>query len=431
MSPLRITTAAFALWSFAAPALAGPLGLGVPLVPGVVGGLGGLVNHTVGTLDHTVNQSVGFARDAVGRPSFPQALDKDANGFKIVRGEVLVLSPSNGSLAIARGLNFEIARRASLASLGLDIVVLRVPDGMSASEGLAALRKADPTGAYDVDHIYNPAGASSEEAGTSAAGMAASPASLRIGMIDGGIDEHHDAFSDTTIVAQGFAAHGHPIPTAHGTAVASLLVGSNSEVSGALPGARLYAADVYCGQAAGGSAYAIAQALAWLAANDVPVVNISLAGPPNAVLAAAVNAFQQRGHVLVAAVGNDGPAAGAEYPAGYPGVVGVTAVDDRHAVELEANRGADVAFAALGVGIRVATVNGNYASMTGTSFAAPIVAARFALLVQTGDPDAVARAWSTLERAALHLGPPGRNDIFGYGLLDAPSPIRSAAATAR
>ena len=446
MSALHTVAVAIAASSLAASALAGPLRLGGgPLLPPVgVGlggvGLGGVVNHTVGTLDQTINQTVGptvnqtlgsainGVRDTVGRPSFPRALEKDANGFRVVRGEVLALSPSDASLAVARNLNFDIVRRSTLAALGLDIVVLRVPDGMSASEALAALRKADPAGSYDVDHIYNPAGGGDDEAPNPTTGKIGSNASIRVGMIDGGIDAHHDAFSGATIIAKGFAASGHPIPTPHGTAVASLLIGSDSDVTGSLVGASLYAADVYCGQAAGGSADSIAQALAWLAANDVPVVNISLAGPPNAILAAAVNAFVKRGHVLVAAVGNDGPAAGVEYPAGYPGVVGVTAVDGQHAVELEADRGSDVAFAALGVKVSAAIPNGGHASMTGTSFAAPVVASRFALLVPRSDVRSVAHAWSTLEQAALHLGPPGRNDIYGYGFLDRPSPLRSAAA---
>ena len=124
-----------------------------------------------------------------------------------------------------------------------------------------------------------------------------------------------------------------------------------------------------------------------VAENDVPVVNVSLSGPPNAILTAAVNAFVKRGHALIAAVGNDGPAAGIEYPAGYPGVVGVTSVDANHVIQLEANRGADVAFAATGVDVPAATLNGRHSTMTGTSFAAPIVAARFALLMSRAAQD--------------------------------------------
>jgi hypothetical protein len=430
MSGLRSAALAAVLTAFAGPALAGPLGL-----PGLPGTVGGIVNRTTGTLGQDLNSVdrslTTTLRDTVGRPrdDITRAVEKDANGFRIVRGEVLALSPSDKSLAIARGLNFGIVRQDGLASLGLNVTVLHVPDGMSASDALAALRKADPDGAYDVDHIYDPSGSAAKGTTTAPEAKPLSHGPVRIGMIDGGVDRRHDAFSQTNIVAQGFVASATPMPSQHGTAVASLLAGSDSDVAGALPGATLYAADVYCGQASGGSADAIAQALAWLADNNVAVANVSLSGPPNAILGAAVSAFLKRGHVLVAAVGNDGPAAGVEYPAGYPGVAGVTAVDNQHGVELEANRGPDVAFAARGVDVSAASLHDRHESVTGTSFAAPVVAARFALLIPRPDPHAAAQAWTLLERAALHLGPPGRNDVYGYGLLDPPpSPANATAA---
>ena len=426
----RIAALAAMLVLVAAPAGAGPLNL--PALPGVVGGV---VNRTTGTLNQSLNSVdqtlTTTLHDAVGRPrggSSPRALDKDVNGFRIVRGEILALSPSDESLAIARGLNFEIVRQDTLASLGMSVIVLRVPEGTSASDGLATLRKADPDGAYDVDHVYDPSGGAAEKSAVASTEASAARDGIRIGMIDGGVQQDHKAFAGASIISQGFIANGTSVPTTHGTAVASLLVGSDDDVSGALPGARLYAADVYCGRADGGSADAIAGALAWLAQNNVPVANVSLSGPPNAILSAAVNAFLRRGHVLVAAVGNDGPAAGVEYPAGYPGVAGVTAVDDKHGIQLEANRGADVAFAARGVEVSAASLHDRHDTVTGTSFAAPIVAARFALLMPRPDPHAAANAWTTLERAALHLGPPGRNDTYGFGFLDRPPSLINATA---
>jgi len=408
----------------AAPAAAGPLGVGLPSLPGA---LGAATGRTTGVLDQTLSGTGNVLRDTVGRPrTSSRAYEKDVNGLRIVKGEVLALSPSAKSLEIARGLNFTLVRQTSLDALGLNVAVLNVPDGLSAADALAALRKADPAGVYDVDHIYDPSGSAVQKTASANAPSAISHAPLRVGMIDGGVDQKHEAFAHATFVSRGFVADAQPFATQHGTAVASLLVGADSDVNGALPDARLYAADVYCGQATGGSADAIAEALAWMAANDVPVTNVSLSGPDNAVLAAAVNAFVKRGHVLVAAVGNDGPAAGTEYPAGYPGVVGVTAVDEHHAVQLEANRGADVAFAAEGVDVPVAALNDRHTTMTGTSFAAPIVTARFALLVPRADPRLAAEALAKLEHAAEHLGPAGRNDIYGYGFL----PRSPSSATA-
>ena len=110
-------------------------------------------------------------------------------------------------------------------------------------------------------------------------------------MIDGGVDAHHSAFSATRIVARSFAGSGKAPASAHGTAIASLLAGADKNFSGYAPGATVYAADVFGGEPTGGSAAEIALALNWLAENKIAVVNISLAGPPNALLVAAVKAF--------------------------------------------------------------------------------------------------------------------------------------------
>src|SRR3546814_17507179 len=76
-----------------------------------------------------------------------------------------------------------------------------------------------------------------------------------------------------------------------------------------------------------------------MAARQVAVVNISLVGPPNLLVRTAVTTLGRRGQLIVAAVGNDGPAAAPLYPAAYPGVIAVTGVDARHRVLMEAGRG--------------------------------------------------------------------------------------------
>lgn len=96
------------------------------------------------------------------------------------------------------------------------------------------------------------------------------------------------------------------------------MVGSAGVFHGAAPGMPLLVADVYGGSAANGSAVAIARAMGWLAANGARVVNISLVGPPNPLLEAATKALLARGVLVVAAVGNDGPAAPPQYPPPIP-----------------------------------------------------------------------------------------------------------------
>jgi subtilisin family serine protease len=179
----------------------------------------------------------------------------------------------------------------------------------------------------------------------------------------------------------------------------------------------LYAADVYGAAPTGGSADRIAQALAWMARERIGVVNVSLVGPDNGVLKAAVRAALVRGHVVVAAVGNDGPGARPLFPAAYEGVVGVTGVDAQRRILPEAVRGAQVDFAALGVRRAPVGANGASVAVRGTSYAAPIVAGLLAQDLLEPEPQAAHNAVAALARAAVDLGPRGRDNTYGAGLV--------------
>jgi subtilisin family serine protease len=162
-----------------------------------------------------------------------------------------------------------------------------------------------------------------------------------------------------------------------------------------------------------------------LADKEVAVITISLAGPQNELMEAAIAALVARGHVVVAAAGNDGPAAPPVYPAAYPGVVAVTSVDTGRHLQLDAGRGPHIAFAALGVEVDVALPGGSYTKITGTSYAAPRVAAHFAAEMDDPDPAAAANAMERIKTLAIDLGTPGRDDSFGYGFLDSAAPTAS------
>ena len=400
------------------PAAGGAHGLGVANAPGqAVRDAVQAAHGAAQAAKDTVQDTVQSAQDSVGRPSKSGVAlantARDDRGQMIVSDEVLAVSPSNSSLAIARRLNFTVERRDDLGALGMTSATLRVPAGMNAVDALAALRRADPGGAYDYAHIYNPSGSPVLSMPGQGPDLAATGAGLKLGMIDGGIEKDHAAFRDADLVTRGFAQGSHTPATSHGTAVASLLVGHDGEFSGYAAGASLYAADVFGGAADGGSADNIARALNWLASKDIAVTNISLAGPPNALLAAVVKAYVASGHVLVAAAGNNGPAAPASYPAAYPGVISVTSVDGNRHPEIDAS-GGSADFAALGVNVRAANMPEGYAGVTGTSFAAPLVTARFALLLRAPGVEASKAAFDLLSQSATPLtamkGAPGYLD---------------------
>lgn len=348
----------------------------------------------------------------------PDRLEADPFGNVAVRGEILAWSPSAAGLQAAAAAGLSVAREEDYAELGQRLVVFRVQEGKGqVASLLAALRSADPEGVYDFNHLFTGSGA---HAGAGAGPGPAAPAGSgpRVGLVDSGVDRSHAVFEDVDIRQWGCGGAQRPAP--HGTAVAALMVGRSAHFSGAAPGGSLYAADVYCDEPAGGSVDRIMGALGWLAREQVGVVNISLVGPRNAALARAVEAMLARGHLLVAAVGNDGPAAPPLFPASYPGVVGVSGVDRRGQVLPEAGRGPQVMFAAPGSHM-VSAVPGSppYRQVRGTSYAAPIVAALLARHVPRPDREAARRALAALAREAGGGNPGSVSNATGHGVVGA------------
>lgn len=345
-------------------------------------------------------------------------LERGPQGEAIVRGEVTAYAPSAALLAGARGAGFVIDREVALGGLGVRVVVFRAPPGWSTRRALRRLQSMDPGGDFDFNHIYLPVGLArpANSGGTQATVLLERAGStVRVGLVDGGLEPGHPAFRGATVHTQG--CDGTIMPSAHGTAVASLLVGQSEGFRGAAPGGTLYAADIYCGRATGGAADAFASALAWLADERVAVINTSIVGPPNRILERVVGALTDRGHAIVAAVGNDGPAARPLFPAAYPATIGVTGVRATKRVLPEAGRGPHVDFAAPGADMLAAAVGSPYAEVRGTSYAAPLVAGLLAGLVDQPDPDAVREAIASLAASAIDLGREGRDEVYGEGLV--------------
>ena len=243
-------------------------------------------------------------------------VESDGNGLPVRRGIVAVLDPDVAGLQIALRGGFRIARNQQEQTLGLRIVSLAVPTGMSARAGLKLLQRIAPKLQADFDHLFEPAGG---PLAASAGAIAVAPRFAgggAIGMIDGGVASH-PSLAGSSIEQNGFA--GAPKPTGHGTAIASLLVGRQGPFRGAAIGARLFVADVYGGDRAAGSATAIVRALSWLAGRQPQVITISLVGPANKIVQRAIEIVQSQGIQVVAAIGNDGPAAPPQFPASYPG----------------------------------------------------------------------------------------------------------------
>lgn len=334
----------------------------------------------------------------------------DDRGNPAVRGSILVTGADAAARAAIAGAGYAVAEERIA---GLDIAVLRVtvPETEALAGAIRKVRRLAPAAEVAGDTLYFISGPAPEVAPAVApaaapdralAGGVASGGKVA-GLIDGGV-ARHPALS-APVEQRGFAK-GAPTASGHGTAVASLIAGTGA-IRGAHPGASLLVADVYGTDPAGGGALAIVRALGWMVSRRVPVVTVSLVGPDNPLLAGAIRLARERGTSVVAAVGNDGPAAPPAFPASYPAVVAVTGVDRRDKVLIEAGRARHLDFAAPGADMLAAGGNGGAIHVRDTSFAAPLVAGR---LLAAGSVDALARQ-------ARDLGARGPDKLYGRGLI--------------
>lgn len=175
-----------------------------------------------------------------------------------------------------------------------------------------------------------------------------------------------------------------------------------------------------------GSAFDVARGIVWAVDHGAKVVNLSLGQTEDCqYLREAVRYAVDRGVLVVAAMGNDGTDA-PEYPAAYPEVLAVTAVDPGGEFAPFSNYGSHAGVAAPGVSIASTFAGGQYAALSGTSMAAPHVAG-LAALVWTQNPGlSAAQVRDIVVRSAVDAGPPGRDPQYGYGVVNVSAALRAA-----
>lgn len=221
----------------------------------------------------------------------------------------------------------------------------------------------------------------------------------------------------------------------HGTHVAGTIAQSTNNgygVAGVAYEASLMPLKVL-GDSGGGTVADIAEAIKFAANNGADVINMSLGGPGEShLLQEAIDYAHQKGVVLVAAAGNANQNS-ASYPARYPHVIGVAALDSVGEKAPYSNFGAGVDISAPGGGsgsgilqetIDPETGGGVFAAFQGTSMAAPHVAGVAALVKAAGvkEPDEVL---SVLKQSSRVIKDDTLN-YFGAGHLDAAKAVKLA-----
>jgi subtilisin family serine protease len=238
------------------------------------------------------------------------------------------------------------------------------------------------------------------------------------------VDLEHPAFQGRSIQTGSFRPQGtSPAVSRHGTSVLAILAGNpNSGTPGLAPDAHYFAADVYRAGDAGepvSDTLSLLRAIDWMAASNVGLINMSLSGPNDELLRKAIVDVNSRGILFVAAAGNGGPNAPPSYPAAYPEVVAVTAVDRDLRSYIHANHGDYIDIAAPGVGIWTALPNALEGYVSGTSLAAPHATAILAAL--EGRVQEKTKSGYLGALVIRDLGASGYDRIYGRGLALAPA----------
>lgn len=206
----------------------------------------------------------------------------------------------------------------------------------------------------------------------------------------------------------------------HGTHVAGIIsaVANNGVgVAGVAPESRILPIRVLGPDGRGRSGDVIA-AVRLAADSGARVINLSLGGDQESpALSDAIRYAHDKGALVVAAAGNDGPTAAPKWPAAFELTIAVAFTDQLNVPSARSQSGEYIDIAAPGVSI-LSTANGDYGYSSGSSMAAGFVSGAAALLFAAQPTLTNAQVRDILLRTATDIAAPGIDPLTGYGLLN-------------
>jgi subtilisin family serine protease len=363
---------------------------------------------------------------------FPAAANQIGDHGGDDADRILIADPSHVLRTYMIGKGFKVESLERLEAINLSLMVASPPDHVPASVALRDLRMRFPKAIVALDDRYHlaqdtrPGGHKIAKPQQILTAIHWEPdesemkAGIRVGVIDSSLDLAHPALQGAAIVQRTFTSRQRPATdTAHGTAIAAMLVGRSDDesVSGLLRGATLFYASIFQGGEQGpiaGSADFL-RGVNWLIKSGVTVINASVTSPTeNPVVLYAMSLLSREKVILVAAAGNRGPSADPVYPAAIPSAFAVTAVSIEGDAYRDANVGDYIDISAPGIDLPTTSRK----ITSGTSLAVPFVTAAVARIVQVCGVSPK-EAEASLQANARDLGPLGRDAHFGWGLLQA------------
>lgn len=271
---------------------------------------------------------------------------------------------------------------------------------------------------------------------------------VRVAILDTGVDPNHLDYKINHKGAINFTISNddgqiHPErwidDKGHGTLMSGIIAAADNGfgIVGVAPEAELYAVKVLGGLTSKGYTEHIISGIYWAADNGMDVANMSItAGINNNVfwqekMAKALDYAYQKGVLLIGSAGNNGLTDGAvNWPAAYnKAVVAISAIQGDGSLASFSSYGPAIELTAPGVQITSTAISrstsffvpgaGYYEAANGTSVAAPLVTG-LAALIKAKNPQLTSQQIrDILDSTAVDLGEPGRDESFGYGLVNA------------
>jgi len=322
------------------------------------------------------------------------------------------------------------------------IEVLKVPDGavdnfVKAYKKSPYVEYAEPNAVAEKTGITNDPSLPSQwglysidaaqSGGDSAWDITSGSSSVKIAILDTGIDPNHADLQGKIIATSNFTDSSSSADVdGHGTHVAGIAAAAtNNGIGVAGTG---YNSSLMNGKVLGdtGSGYYswIANGIVWAADNGAQVINMSLGGSSSSTaLQDAINYAWQKGVVVVAAAGNSSSSS-PSYPAYYTNVIAVAAIDSNNNKASWSNYGNWVDVAAPGVSI-YSSYKGSYANLSGTSMASPFVAGLAGLVWGKGDCSTNTCVRSKIESTADSIA--GTGSYWTYGKINAYKAVSSGS----
>ena len=330
---------------------------------------------------------------------------------------------------LARDFGLTLVSDWPMPDLGVDCYVMQVPDGRAPAEVAQTMSKdkraewVQPMNTFhaleaaDSLHALQP---SVRQWHLDELHKASTGRGIRVAIIDSGVDATHPDLAGRVAVVENFVDGSPFVAESHGTAVAGIIgarADAGARTVGIAPQAGLLALracwevstrETIC------NSFSLAKALQFAIRNDAQVINLSLAGPDDRLLARLVDVALEHGSTIVGAF--DARMDGGGFPASHPGVLAVDDAAPRSNDEIP-----KVLFAP-GDDVPSAAPGARWSLVSGSSFAAAHVAGMVALVREVSPTMTMrdAAAWARLPAGSAD-GPPGS--------IDACATLRRAAPT--